>query len=70
MDTEAARLAAAASPSPMAVDTLLVVPTLIKTQRFAMPSTMAQAGPMAARSRVDTAPTAAVSMSDINDGPM
>ena len=69
-DTEAARLAAARSLSPTAVDTLLVVPTLMKTIMLETPSRMAQAGPMAARSTDDTCPTAAVSIKDMSDGLM
>lgn len=61
-DTEAARLAASLSPPPKAVDTALVVPTLIKTIVPVIASQIAHAGPIAASWIELTWPTVAVSM--------
>ena len=69
-DTDAARFAAAESLSPTAVLTLLVVPTLMNTIRLDIPSQMAHAGPIAARSTELTCPTTAVSISDKSEGDM
>ena len=61
-ETEAARLAAAASPLPTAEEIALVVPTDMKTIIVLMASQMAHAGPSAASCSEETCPTAAVSM--------